>query len=515
MRGIIIAVWLWSFAAVAWGQPNKYWIYLTDKDTANYHYQEQLSQAAIQRRQLQEIRLQQYTDVPVNTSYLKVLETYGITPVSQSKWLNAVSAYLSTEQLQQVQKLSFVQKVQRLDSRWHIASSFAQPFLVDEIYTTAIAQLEGKQLKKAGLDGTGITIGVIDAGYYKANQNDYLQELFKHQRILGIKDFVNPLKGDHFDKAETSNDTHGTQVLEFISGKVEDEIQIGLATGAQFYLARTDHGYAEFRGEEDYWISAMEWMDSLGVSLINTSLGYALGFDDPSENYSPLDMNGNTSAISKAATIAANDKGILLVVSAGNEGESADWRIISTPADAKGVLAVGATNYQGMKAGYSSIGPDFLSYIKPNVSCYSLGGTSFSAPVITGFAACLWQQNPEIKSHELYEIIQQSSTLYPYGNNYIGFGIPKASKALALMQKNKVASSVQVLMSNNKTVKIKLDTKKDQHAVVFHKKDQRIVQRQELISVKKGEVKIKKPRSSAIKYSTIVLPGSSYEVHWQ
>ena len=125
----------------------------------------------------------------------------------------------------------------------------------------------------------------------------------------------------------------------------------------------------------------MEWIDSLGVRVINTSLGYAKGFSNPAENYEPTQMDGHTSVISKAAQIATEKKGILLVVSAGNEGDDTNWMLISTPADAEGVLAVGATNQKlWNKIGYSSIGPEFLPYLKPNVSCFSLYGTSLAAP---------------------------------------------------------------------------------------------------------------------------------------
>jgi subtilisin family serine protease len=128
-------------------------------------------------------------------------------------------------------------------------------------------------------------------------------------------------------------------------------------------------------------------------------------------------------------------KGILIIVSAGNEGDDRSWRIISTPADAQGVLAIGATNAKlWNRIGYSSIGPESLPYLKPNVSCFSLYGTSLSAPVITGFAACVMQANPKLTNKQVMELIEKSSHLYPYGNNYVGYGVPQASRAIALLK---------------------------------------------------------------------------------
>jgi subtilisin family serine protease len=243
-----------------------------------------------------------------------------------------------------------------------------------------MSQVQANAFLKEGITAKDVTIGVIDAGFYGADSSLSLSQIFSNDRILGIRDYVKPGRaGDLlFSTAESFSDMHGTEVLAAIAGiDYKDQIQYGMATNAKFYLARTDYSLREYRGEEDNWIAAMEWMDSLGVRLINTSLGYAKGFSDPRENYTPSQMDGKTSAISRAAQIASDQKGIMLIVSAGNEGDDKSWGIVSAPADAKGVLSVGATNGKlWNRIGYSSTGPEFLPYVKPNVSCFSLYGTS-------------------------------------------------------------------------------------------------------------------------------------------
>ena len=291
--------------------------------------------------------------------------------------------------------------------------------------------------------------------------------------------------------------------------------QHGLATDAQFYLARTDHGTREWRGEEDNWVAAMEWMDSLGVRLINTSLGYAKGFSNPIENYEPAQMDGQTSVVSKAAQMAVDKKGILLVVSAGNEGDDPNWRIISTPADARGVLAVGATNQKlWNKIGYSSIGPEFLPYLKPNVSCFSLYGTSLSAPVITGFAACLMQANPKLTNKEISAIIEKSAHLYPYGNNYVGYGVPLASRALALAQNpDATFRNTREVRAKGTTYSYSLKLNDGETISVFRKKNATHVLAQEAVRVRDGQLLLK--RRTGETHTTIDLKTEVIEVIWE
>ncbi|WP_020528831.1 S8 family serine peptidase [Flexithrix dorotheae] len=495
----------------------KYWIEFTDKDESNYKYQENLSEKAIENRKLLNLPLVQYTDIPVKNEYLKKVQGNDIQIVNTSRWLNASTAYLTQNQIEWLEKQEFVKKVSPIKTMIVPLEMEFDKSLIEnpkEVqFTTAISQMEANLIMKAGLTGEGITVGVIDAGFYNADKNKFLKHLFKSKSILGARDFVNPGQLD-IENLKTYSDGHGTKVLMRIAGKKGNSSYFGMATKAQFYLARSEKGDSESREEEDYWISAMEWMDSLGVRIINTSLGYAIGFDDPSQNYKPEQMNGATAMISKAAQIASDEKGILLVVSAGNEGSDPNWRIVSAPADAKGALSVGATANNGMKMGYSSIGPTSISYLKPNVSCYSMEGTSFSAPVITGFAACLMQAKPTVTNKELVEIIEKSGPLFPYGNNYIGYGVPKSSSALKLLEGEELNPSIKRKIANGKDfLNIKVDDKDVREGIVFHKTDQKSVNNQEVITGSKGRFKVTRPGEN-IMQSSIVIGEETFEIFW-
>ncbi|MFN4144940.1 MAG: S8 family serine peptidase [Runella sp.] len=517
MRKISAVILLFgSLLTPALGQ-TKYWIFLKDKNPQDTPA---ISAKTLQNRQRLGLTLFEATDLPLRKEYLSALSAVlesSTHLLHHSRWLNAVSARLTPTQKEQIQKLPFVEKIEPIDGHFYIAKS--QPYARHAL-APVMTQVQAEEFRKMNLTGKNITVGVIDAGFLEAPSSDLLKHLFEANAILDRRDYVNPklTQSDKFySTPESFSDFHGTEVLGAIAGQNHNNhTQHGLATDATFYLARTDHGTREWRGEEDNWVAAMEWMDSLGVRLINTSLGYAKGFTNPAENYKPSQMDGKTSVISRAAQIAVDQKGILLVVSAGNEGEDPNWRIISTPADAQGVLAVGATNQKFWnRIGYSSIGPEFLPYLKPNVSCFSLYGTSLSAPVITGFAACLMQADPSLSNKQIMEIIEKSAHLYPYGNNYVGYGVPLASRALALLQNPAEATNVtfsREIKATGGQMSLRLP-EAGEMVSVFRKKNATHVISQELIRLRDGQLTLK--RREGEKRSTIDLKNEVIEVIWE
>ncbi len=510
IRQIALLCLLAAFGHIQPGlaQP-KYWVLLQTKDQA---LAPALSPTAIAQRKAQNLPIDD-TDKPISTAHLNTLKQAGIQTVCQSRWLNAVSARLTPEQYAQVLTMPFVKAIQPIDPAIVITSLDVPKNMH---LAPVMSQIEAPDFARAGLTGRFVTIGVIDAGFFGADSANALRHIFARDGVKRVRDYVNEKKtrSNLFRTLETSSDFHGTEVLAAIAGSDPTEnIQFGLATDATFYLARTDQGNREYRGEEDNWVAAMEWMDSLGVRLINTSLGYAKGMSNPKENYEPGQMDGHTSLISQAAQIAADKKGILIIVSAGNEGEDRSWRIISTPADAQGVMAIGATNSRlWNRIGYSSIGPESLAYLKPNVSCFSLYGTSLSAPVITGFAACIMQANPKLTNKEVMAIIEKSAHLYPYGNNYVGYGVPQASRALALLKNHDLSVTTRLVKASGKTITLPMPAN-ELVVSVYHKKDATRVLQQEAAKVSNGKLTLH--RSANEKQTTVDLKKEVIEVIWE
>ena len=497
-------------------QSNKYWIFFKDKDTSNYDCSKSLSKEAIRNRNEKGIALNQFSDIAPNSTYInKIKSSLNVQVLCTSKWLNAVSVFMSPSQKEQVEAYSFVKDVRLIDR--NIVVSSTQIEVNPEYMHVAMIQMGLRDILDAGLDGKGVNVGVIDAGFFMAQSDRYTSHLVTEGKIKVQRDFIDSSRKDLITVSATAADGHGKTVLSMIGGYDEQgKVQFGMAPNASYYLARTENGDREHRIEEDHWIMAMEWMDSLGVRLISTSLGYAINMDDPNDNYTQAQMDGKTTTISKAAQIAFDEKGIFLVVSAGNEGGNSNWRIISSPADAKGVLSVGATRDKYLdKIDYSSIGPETLPYLKPNVACFSPNGTSFSCPSVAGFVACLMQKAPYMSNKELYDIVLRSSHLYPYGNNFLGYGVPQADKALALIKDKeaKFSTALQVEVKSKKKYVIKKLPKELSEVVLFNKKNETIVVDQNVLTVKKGKLVIR--RKEGIVRTTITFPDKRViEVVW-
>lgn len=529
--GLFFAVLCLSLAANGAQAQQKYWIVFKDKPATGGRAG--VSPLAARNRLLQKLPVCQPTDQPVSKYYLQELQNLGIRPQVVSKWLNAASARLDANQMTRLGQLPFVAEITPIDGNVMIASTAQtvpeggaeKPPPSEGIgggrwgavsYSTALNQIGAKALTDQGLTGKGVKIGVIDVGFYGLKTNASLQHLHDENRIAETRDYVKPERKDDFFAMETHSDWHGAEVVQMIAGyNPVQRVGFGMATGSSFYLARTDHGIRETRTEEDNWVAAIERMDSLGVRLVNTSLGYAKGFSNPKENYRPADMDGQTSKISRAAQIAADQKGMLIVVSAGNEGDDPGWRIISTPADAAGVLAVGATKAKSRdKVGYSSIGPNFLAYLKPNVSCFAANGTSFAAPVIAGLAACLMEKSPGTTNKQLMRIIEKSAHLYPYGNNYVGYGVPDASKALQLLGDSTLKlNNIRELRIKGDAFKYAVASPETERAVVFQKRDGRTVVKQEVIAVVAGRLEFR--RHPEARRTTVDLDGEVLEIFWE
>jgi len=279
--------------------------------------------------------------------------------------------------------------------------------------------------RKASIDGKGLRIAILDVGFINADHVPAFDQIRKENRVIATHDFTK--RSDNEDVYYGGS--HGTEVWSCIAGKIGD-IQIGLATGAEFLLAKTEKK-SENYAEELNWLAAAEWADKNGADIINSSLGYT------DKRYFNWQMDGHTSFVTRAANIAAR-KGILVVTAAGNEGSNS-WHYIGAPADADSALSVGGIDpYTGYHTGFSSYGPTSDKRMKPNVVAYghviaaapsgltSTQGTSFASPLVAGFAACAWQTNRKLTNMQLFSEIEKSGSLYPYFDYAHGYGVPQA-----------------------------------------------------------------------------------------
>jgi len=428
------------------------WVYFTDKANVDFYLNNPttiLTQQALNRKTQFTIEIDE-RDVPVNEDYITQIKNQtGITVLAKSKWFNAVHVRGEVIDINNLEALEFVESVEFAN---HALNTNSRLFQTNDKFETEntqtnfnygntsnqITMISVNQLHQQGFTGNGIIIAVLDSGFSNVNQMGAFQNLRNSNKLLGGYDFVDKTDNVY---AFTGND-HGTKVLSDMAAFIQDEF-VGTAPDASYYLFRTEDVFSENPVEESYWVEAAERADSLGVHIINSSLGYTT-YDRPEYSYSPSQMNGTTAFISKGASMAAQ-KGILVVNSAGNSGH-VSWETVGAPADSPDVFSIGAVDSNGDYAFFSSVGSSAQPTQKPDVVARGLftfvindqnniinsSGTSFSAPLIAGALACLTQALPNKSPDEIKQLVRETSSQFSAPDNFLGFGIPNFSDALQL-----------------------------------------------------------------------------------
>lgn len=421
----LFAIVFCTFLGFAQAQ-NMYWVFFTDKNNTTFDPYTYFDAKAIERYQVNHADLYDITNYPVNQEYENAVNAATTEFIGESRWLNAVAVTATEEQIALVRELPFVARVQEIASE---ASTTQAPVFTQTsaLYPgmKQVSLMEGEKFQQKNINGKGVRIAVFDGGFPDVDTHPAFKHLRDNHQIIKTWNFANRKENVYGYNA------HGRMVLSCIAGIMNDTTMLGLAPGAEFLLARTEVE-AEKRKEEVWWVQALEWADQNGASIVSSSLGYG------KELHNLKDMDGKTSIVAKGAATAAS-KGILVCTAMGNEGDEKEWKMLVTPADADGVLSVGAVNALDSRESYSSFGPTADGRRKPNVvACghdmvamgkgnYAFSqGTSFATPMVSGFAACVKQMHPEWTAKQLLEEIEKSGNHYPYFDYAFGYGVPQA-----------------------------------------------------------------------------------------
>lgn len=413
-----------------------------------------LSPKAMQRRNKQGIMLDS-SDLPVVQWYIDTAmqAANAVKLHNVSKWFNQIVLItFDSSKVTQLSALPMVASVKLVarypNGNFKTETSFNKTPEVSPVqnktagnsahYGLSFQQIDLIQsdcLHDLGFLGEGIDIAVFDVNFRYTNTCAAFDSLNADGRIKDTKNFV---KDTSFVYSVSIPNDHGMNVLSCMAAN-QPSVYVGSAPKANYFLYITEDISTEQLIEEDNWLSAAERSDSIGVDMINSSLGYNI-FDQPHTPYTYANMDGNTSLIVKAANKAVS-KGIFVVQAQGNEGAGA-WIYMLTPADGDSVYSVGSVDGSGAW-GQSGYGPTYHGVIKPDGVCVGKGvvliggncqtgttnGSSFASPTMCGAIACLWQAHPEMTVWELRDLLRKSSSLYANPNNTLGYGIPDFCKA--------------------------------------------------------------------------------------
>ena len=452
-----------------------------------------LTQRSIDRRNRYNIKFDE-TDLPVTSGYIDSIRLSGnVTILNTSKWLNQVCIQTTdAAALNKINSFSFVIAASPIAARFiqqtqSVNKPIDKPSLLVPFdstnkplspsdyynYGQSYAQIHLNNtefLHNHGFKGEGMQLSIMDGGFYHYQSLPTFDSIRNNNQILGTYDFVN-------NKISVNEgNAHGMNCFSTIAANMPGTF-VGTAPKTSFYLFVTEDVNSEYPVEEQNWAAAAERADSLGVDVFSVSLGYNT-FDNSSLNHSYADMNGKTTIIARAAAYAAK-KGIIVTVSAGNDGNSS-WHYISTPADADSILTVGAVNTSRQIASFSSYGPTSDGRVKPDVAAVGANavianpntgnpaygsGTSFACPIMAGVTTCLWQAFPEINNIGIIDALHHSADRFATPDNRTGYGIPDAKKAFVFLIKK--LYNQQITLNGNCKTSIKFSIKAASDMNVF------------------------------------------------
>jgi serine protease AprX len=444
---LLIVIMFFSFINTQ-AQQYAFEVAFTDKNNTPYDLSAPsayLSPRALARRAAQGIAIDS-ADLPVNPAYVdSILTLTGGVFHENSKWLNMCVVLLhDSSQILNLSGKPFVKRISLVG--WFGTDLHLKPTTTggsNAAYKTTTLDsgfygstwretqmVRGNYLHDNGLMGQGKLIAVLDAGFVGANTHHGFDSLFSSGRLIDTHDFV------FHEPSVFAHTEHGCSALSCMAGYIPGTF-VGTAPLATYALYNTEYLSGEQPFEMDNLVCGAERADSIGTDIISISLGYTL-FDPPASGLSFDSLDGTTTIAAKGVNMATQ-KGMLVVVSAGNNGlNSSGWgNHIGTPGDADSALTVGSVSYSGAIAPSSSYGPNAALVVKPDVAAvgdsayiFTSGsvffgfGTSFSTPQIAGWAACLWQANPSATSYQMRQAIISCASLYYTPDVQIGYGIP-------------------------------------------------------------------------------------------
>jgi subtilisin family serine protease len=465
-------------AALPGSEPVPVWVEFADKgergpaDLADRlaEAERRLTPEARRRRERAGVKpLVDWLDLPLEPTYLRKLEARGLAVYGQSRWFNRVAVRTAGPLLEELAALPFVRRVVPVE---RAAPRPREPVLLDGAESPAVpappaprhsrpaaaladpgqsgtqlARLQVPAVHDSGWIGTGVGVCVLDDGFNFYRKHEALRTI-----VVGggrTRDFIRGVSSvQDTSPGMAPYFSHGTQVLSVLAGNAPGRY-LGPAHGANLSLARTEDGLSEKPIEMVYWAMGAEWADSLGCDLISSSLGYNLFPDSAGTDLTYAMLDGHTSIVTRAAEIAAA-KGILVVVSAGNDGNNpAVGRKVGAPADAHGdsVIAIAAVDSFGVRASFSSKGPTVDGRVKPDLAAQGVqvlvaspdgnpnaytraSGTSFSAPLVAGLAACLIQARPGWPAVWIIEALKATASRAASPDTLTGWGVPDGLAAL-------------------------------------------------------------------------------------
>ncbi len=373
-------------------------------------------------------------------AYLRAMEKRGKANRIRSLWVvNAVSVEATKEVIEKIARTPQVNRI-GLDERVYV---------LEDISWGVTKIKADKVWEDLGYTGEGIVVAVLDTGI-DYEHSDLKKNIWTNPGEIpnnGIDDdgngYIDDYKGFDFvngtydpktglwknDPDEAMDDEgHGTHVAGIIAGDGSAGTRTGVAPDAKLMAIKVldSRGYGNQGDVYGGVQNVLKYPVKNGAHAMNLSFGWQHAWKPDRAAWRQTCDNA----------IAG---GVVMVVAAGNEGNDPRYMPpdeVRTPGDVPGVITVGATKRNDIRAPFSSRGPvtwqnvdPYNDYpyppglIKPDISAPGVGinstkigggytiksGTSMATPHVSGTVALLLEKDPALKPEEVKKQLEDTA----------------------------------------------------------------------------------------------------------
>jgi len=397
-------------------------------------------------------------DRPLPHELVRRIARTGARIRQESRWLRAVSVDADEATLARIAALPVVSAVQGVGSfspagsggtaLFATRAATAQGEVFDSMFYgpnfTELRVMNVAAAHTSTFTGKQVVVAILDTGF------ETRHESLAGRTVDAARDFINgdAIVHDEPTDASPGEARHGTQVWSILGGYRPGTI-VGPGFDARFLLAKVDAvDSLDTRADEDRWIAAVEWADSLGARVIASALTFR---DDYTDRLPiPYDsLNGDDTRITRMADEAAR-RGIVMVTAMGDGGPAVGS--LAAPADGDSVIAVGAADSLGQPASFptgqatgrgpTSDGrrkPEVIapgtrllaaSSLAPNGYDGSLFGTSYATALVAGAAASFMEAWSSFTPAAVRSALMLAGDRSRSPDNAVGSGIPDLASAI-------------------------------------------------------------------------------------
>jgi subtilisin-like proprotein convertase family protein len=283
-------------------------------------------------------------------------------------------------------------------------------------YTYGATTVYGSNIIAAWRYSTGLrtSVALIDDGFDPATTKLYGDFSNALSRSFAVGSSYRIGFASASNIGEPAGGYHGTTTSGLIGDSGANGLPVGLAPNAEIIGVKVTFGNVPF----STFVEALQYASAVGEVINNSWAFSGYGVGEPTD----WDFAAWYSALNAAVKYGRFGLGDIVVFAAGNDRADANTVALQPITANPEVIAVAASDPDGLVASYSNPGPgllvaaigDNVAVPLPGGTLYGLGsGTSYAAPTVSAIVSLMLSVNPKLGWRDVQEILADSAYAPP------------------------------------------------------------------------------------------------------